>query len=112
MTDTNSEFEMMPRFSPAHSQSKVLEIWVVTRISVDHGSRFGRHEFPSPEFEKIYRICWDLMQNLLDSYEEESQSSHISIVNDDTRVIVDSDPEKEPISVEKSSTASKSEPKR
>jgi hypothetical protein len=38
--------------------------------------------------------------------------SHISIVNDDESIVVDSDPEKEPISVGKSSKASKNEPKR
>ncbi len=52
------------------------------------------------------------MQNLLDAYGEESQSSHISIVNDDESIVVDSDPEKEQISAGKSSKASKNKPKR
>ncbi len=83
----------------------------MTRISVDHGHKFGRHEFPSPRFQKGGRICSFLMQNLLETYGEDSQSSHISIENDDLSIVIDSDVEKQPKSVQVSSKPRNSAPK-
>ncbi len=98
MTDTNlggSKFQMVPRFSPVHSQSMLLEIWVVTRISVHHRPRLGpgRHEFLSPKFG-IFDAEFDrsaLREVIIFVY----FSCKVNVNYGKSR-IVDSEPEKDP----------------